>query len=390
MNLNSEQTFNFFPVATDIQFGPGVLQTLPARVRSLGGSHAFLVSDSGLRATGIVDKIVALLQANGIQVDVCDRVKPDSGSVLIDSTTAELKRCGAGVVIGLGGGSSLDTAKAVAALATNPGSCLEYVGLHKLRNKPLPVIAIPTTAGTGSEVTLWSVFTDEAKGLKVAIGGFLIYPSIALCDPELTIDLPAHLTASTGMDALAHAVECYTNNACQPVSGALALEAIRLIGKHLRSSVLNGRNREARYGMMLASTMAGIAMNPTRLGLAHALAMPLGSWNLHVPHGMVLAMLLPLAMEFNYLAEPDRFVDVAQAMGEPVEHLSRLEAARSAVEVVRVLARDIGIPTSMKSFGLTEEHIKPVVEEAMKSGNIPVNPRKVSAADLENMLRKLL
>ncbi len=154
--------------------------------------------------------------------------------------------------------------------------------------------------------------------------------------------------------------------------------------------MLNGRNREARYGMMLASTMAGIAMNPTRLGLAHALAMPLGSWNLHVPHGMVLAMLLPLAMEFNYLAETDRFVDVAQALGEPVEHLSRLVAARSAVEVVRELARDIGIPTSMKSFGLTEEHIKPVVEEAMKSGTIPVNPRKISAADLENMLRKLL
>lgn len=390
MNLNSEQIFNFFPVATDIQFGPGVLQTLPARVRSLGASHAFLVSDSGLRATGMIDKVVALLQANGIQVDVCDRVKPDSGSELIDSTTAELKRSGAGVVIGIGGGSSLDTAKAVAALATNPGSCMDYVGLHKLRNKPLPVIAIPTTAGTGSEVTLWSVFTDDAEGLKVAIGGFLIYPSVALCDPELTIDLPAHLTASTGMDALAHAVECYTNTACQPISGALALEAIRLIGKHLRTSVLNGRNREARYGMMLASTMAGIAMNPTRLGLAHALAMPLGSWNLHVPHGMVLAMLLPLAMEFNYLAEPDRFVDVAQALGEPVEHLSRLEAARSAVEAVRVLARDIGIPTSMKSFGVTEEHIRPVVEEAMKSGNIPVNPRKVSAADLENMLRKLL
>jgi alcohol dehydrogenase len=192
------------------------------------------------------------------------------------------------------------------------------------------------------------------------------------------------------MDALAHAVECYTNTACQPISGALALEATRLIGKHLRTAVLSGRNREARYGMMLASTMAGIAMNPTRLGLAHALAMPLGSWNLHVPHGVILAMLLPMAMEFNYLAAPDRFVDVAEAMGEPVDNLSRLEAARHSVESVRALARDIGIPTSMSAYGLCEDHIKPVVEEAMKSGNIPVNPRRTVASDLEQMLRKLL
>jgi alcohol dehydrogenase len=390
MNLNFEQTFNFFPLPTDIQFGPGVLQTLPARVQSFGAHKAFLVTDSGLRAAGILDKMVTLLQGNGIQVDVCDRVKADSGSQLIDSTTAELKQSGAGVVIGIGGGSSLDTAKAVAALATNPGSCLDYVGLHKVRNKPLPVIAVPTTAGTGSEVTLWSVFTDDTRNLKVAIGGFLLYPSVAICDPELTIGLPAPLTASTGMDALAHAIECYTNTACQPVSGALALEAIRLIGKHLRSAVLNGRNREARYGMMLASTMAGIAMNPTRLGLAHALAMPLGSWSLHVPHGLILAMLLPLAMEFNYLAEADRFADVARALGEPVHHLSRVAAARSAVEAVRVLARDIGIPTSMAAYGLREEHIRPVVEEAMKSGNIPVNPRNTAAADLEDILRRLL
>jgi alcohol dehydrogenase len=390
MNLNPEQTFNFFPVPTDIHFGPGVLQALPARVNSFGAQKAFLVTDPGLRAAGILDKVVTLLQTSGIQVDVCDRVKPDSGSQLIDCTTAELKQSGAGVVIGIGGGSSLDTAKAVAALATNPGSCLDYVGLNKLRNKPLPTIAIPTTAGTGSEVTLWSVFTDDTKGLKVAIGGFLIYPAVALCDPELTIDLPAQLTASTGMDALAHAIECYTNTVCQPISGALALEAVRLIGKHLRTAVLSGRNREARYGMMLASTMAGIAMNPTRLGLAHALAMPLGSWNLHVPHGVILAMLLPMAMEFNYLAAPDRFVDVAEAMGEPVDNLSRLEAARYAVESVRALARDIGIPTSMSAYGLCEDHIKPVVEEAMKSGNIPVNPRRTVASDLEQMLRKLL
>jgi alcohol dehydrogenase len=192
------------------------------------------------------------------------------------------------------------------------------------------------------------------------------------------------------MDALAHAIECCTNNACSPISRALAIDAVELIGRHLRSAVLNGGNIESRYGMMLASTMAGMAMNPTRLGLAHALAMPLGSWDLHVPHGMVLAILLPRVMEFNYLAEPDRFVEVARALGQQVDGMTVLEGARLAVEAVRALARDVGIPPTMASFGLQERHVKPVLEEAMKSGNIPVNPRKASAADVERVLRSIL
>jgi alcohol dehydrogenase len=252
------------------------------------------------------------------------------------------------------------------------------------------MIAVPTTAGTGSEVTLWSVFTDEASALKVAIGSTLIYPTVALCDPDLTLGLPPLLTAATGMDALAHAVECYTNNACQPISASLALGAIELVGRHLRSAVLNGRNRQSRYGMMLAATMAGIAMNPTRLGLAHALAMPLGSWDLHVPHGVVLAVTLPMVMEFNYVAEPDRFVDVARALGEHVDHLTRLEAAARAVSAVRELARDVGIPKSLSEYGVREEHVRPVVEEAMKSGNVAVNPRRACAEDMMRILRQAL
>ncbi len=207
---------------------------------------------------------------------------------------------------------------------------------------------------------------------------------------DLTLALPPPITAATGMDALAHAIECSTNNACQPISAALALGAIELIGRHLRSAVLNGRTRESRYAMMLASTMAGIAMNPTRLGLAHALAMPLGSWDLRVPHGFALAITLPAVMEFNYLAEPDRFVEVARALGEPVDGVPRLDAARRAVDAVRRLARDVGIPEKLSEFGLREEHIRPVVDEAMKSGNVPVNPRRTCAEDLSRILRQVL
>ena len=390
MNVNVAQTFNFLPVPTDIHFGYGLLRDLPERIRSAGGSKPFLVTDPGVCAAGILDEVAGILRKADMEFALCDRVKPDSGSGLIDGVAAEFRKSGGDAVVGIGGGSSLDTAKAVAALATNPGSALDYVGLHKVRNRPAPVIAIPTTAGTGSEVTLWSVFTDETRSVKVAIGGVLMYPAVALCDPELTVGLPPTLTAATGMDALAHAIECYTNNACQPISGALALRAIELIGRHLRSAVLNGRNRESRYAMMLAATMAGVAMNPTRLGLAHALAMPLGSWNLQIPHGIVLAVTLPAVMEFNHLAEPDRFVDVALALGECVDSLPRLEGAARAVSAVKALARDIGIPGGLGGFGLREEHVRPVVDEAMKSGNVPVNPRRTCAEDLERILRQVI
>lgn len=390
MNVNVSQTFNFFPVPTDIHFGLGAIRMLPERLKALGGSRVFVVTDPGLRAAGILDELTGILKSASIDAEVFDKVKPDSGSALIDEAVCEVKRSKSDAVIGIGGGSSLDTAKAVGALATNAGSCLDYVGLHKIRERPLPTIAIPTTAGTGSEVTLWSVFTDETRAVKAAIGSTLIYPSVALCDPDLTLALPAMLTASTGMDALAHAIECYTNNACQPISAALALSAIELIGRHLRSAVLNGRDRSSRYGMMLASTMAGIAMNPTRLGLAHALAMPLGSWDVKIPHGVALAVTLPAVMEFNHLAEPDRFVEVAKALGEPVDGLSRLEGAARSVTAVRALARDVGIPERLSDFGLREEHVRPIVDEAMKSGNVPVNPRRAGAQDMERILRSVL
>ncbi|HXK02626.1 MAG TPA: iron-containing alcohol dehydrogenase [Verrucomicrobiae bacterium] len=390
MDVSTSQNFNFFPVPTDIHFGCGMVRSLPERLGALGARRPMLITDPGVRAAGVLDQVTRVLQDAAVDFAVCDKVKPDSGSALIDETVAEAKTAGADSIVGIGGGSSLDTAKAVAALATNPGSALEYVGLHKIRNRPLPMIAIPTTAGTGSEVTLWSVFTDENRAVKAAIGSILIYPAVALCDPDLTLGLPPNVTAATGMDALAHAIECYTNNNCQPISGALALRAMELIGRYLRSAVLNGGNRQARYGMMLASTMAGIAMNPTRLGLAHALAMPLGSWDLRVPHGVVLAITLPNVMEFNYRAEPDRFVDVARALGEAVDGLPRRAAAARSVSAVRELAADIGIPKGLGEFGVCAKHVRPVVDEAMKSGNVPVNPRRTCAEDLARILEQSL
>ena len=390
MKLDSSQRFNFLPIPTDVHVGYGVVSTLPTHLGSRGAKNVFVISDPGVRSAGIVDRVTTILRQAEIGCSIYDQVTADSGSTLICNGVKALKVSGATAVVGVGGGSALDTAKAVAALATNPGSPLDYVGLHKVKTPPLPVIAIPTTAGTGSEVSLWSVFTDDARALKVAIGGIPLYPAVALCDPELTLGLPAPLTASTGMDALAHAIECYTNKACQPISGAIALGAIELIAAHLRAAVCDGTDRAARYGMLLASTMAGMAMNPTRLGLAHALAMPLGSWNLKIPHSIAIAVTLPIVMGFNVQAAPDRFAAVARALGERDEGCSELAAAERAVQAVARLAESIGIPPGLSAFGLTAQQVPQVVDEAMKSGNVAVNPRTTGREQLAEILLRAL
>jgi alcohol dehydrogenase class IV len=390
MSFEMGPAFRFFPLPTDLHFGHGVLAKLPEQVRSLGGYGALVVTDAGVVKTGVIGRAEELLKSAGLTVAVYDGVQADSGSGLITEATMRLGEAGLDVVVGIGGGSSIDTAKAVAVLATSGGSILDYVGFNTVRTKPLPVVAIPTTAGTGSEVSLWSVFTDDARALKVAIGGFSIYPSVALCDPELTLSLPPFPTAATGMDALTHAVECYTNKACQPISGALAIRAVELIGRHLRTAVADGANREARYAMMLASTMAGMAMNPTRLGLAHALAMPLGSWRLRVPHGAANAITLPVVMRFNAVERPDRLAEVARALGEPVDGVAPTEAALLAADAVARLANDVGLPGRLGHFGVKDEHVAAIVEEAIKSGNVAVNPRAATVDDLAALLRQAL
>jgi alcohol dehydrogenase class IV len=388
--MSIDSTFKFLPLPTEIHFGCGVVSTLPDRVRSLGCRKPLVVTDAGMRSAGTLERIERLLASAGLAARTYDAVMPDSGADLIAAAAELAKQADADVVIGLGGGSSLDTAKAVAAMVTNSGSILAYTGIGKLPRKGIPMVAIPTAAGTGSEVTFWSVFMDERTRLKAVVGSVLLFPAVALCDPELTLTLPSLPTAATGMDALGHAIECYTNDACQPISAALSLRAIELIGTHLRSAALNGRQVEARYGMALASTMAGIAMNSTRLGLAHALAMPLGSYDLRIPHGLAIGITLPAVMKFNHVARLDRYASVARALGEPVDGLSVRDAAARSFSAVAGLAQDIGIPAHLSDVGLREEHIDAVAAEAVKSGNVAVNPRRTCVEDLRNILLETL
>ena len=388
--MDATQVFEFRPLPTHIVFGNGTVERVGRWVKELGGSRALVVTDRGVVDAGIAERVSASLEAAGVEFRIFDQVTPDSGTGICEAAFRLLTEMRAEVVVGVGGGSALDTAKAVALMPTNPGPLMQYEGLGLVRHAPLPVVAVPTTAGTGSEVSLWAVIMNDQEQRKASIGSTLLYPRVAICDPELTLTLPPLLTAATGMDALTHAIETYINNACQPISAALALEAIRLIGRHLRTAVTNGRLLSSRYAMMLAATLAGMAMNSTRLGAAHALAMPLGSWHLRVPHGLANAILLPHVMMFNLVAAVPRFADVARALGEPTEGLSERAAAERAVEAVRRLNADIGITGGLSQFGVTEADIPRVCAEAMKSGNIAVNPRLIRVEDLEAICRAAL
>lgn len=388
-DINQNQVFNFPATGTEVVFGFGTLAQLPEKARALGGSRVLLVTDPGLQAAGVVDRITATLDAADVPFVVFDAVPQDSSSMVVERAVAQLKAEACDVVVGLGGGSSMDAAKAVALGATNPPPIAQYARLNKLQRPGVPMIAIPTTAGTGSEVSYWSVMTDDVRQVKIGIGGTLVFPRIAIADPDLTLSLPPYLTATTGMDALTHAVESYTNKSYQPISAALTYRAMELIGRYLVRAVADGGDRQARYGMLLGSLLAGMGMNPTRLGIVHALAMPLGSWDLRIAHGACNAVLLPHVMDFNREANPAVFADVARALGV-ADDADTVAASCAAIERVCEINAEIGIPKGLGALGLTEAAIPQVCAEAMKSGNIAVNPRTCTQADLEALCRVAL
>ncbi|MFW6368489.1 MAG: iron-containing alcohol dehydrogenase [Spirochaetota bacterium] len=382
--------FTFPAIRTEILFGNGVISDLPGRIRSMGSSRVLIVTDAGIVRAGVVDTVREVLMNEDISVGVFDDVPQDSGTAVAEAGAEQFRREEAEVVIGLGGGSSLDTAKATAVAVANPHKLPQYGGLNKIEHAPVPMIAIPTTSGTGSEVSYWAAITNDENHVKIGIGGDYVFPRLAVCDPSLTMGLPPFITATTGIDALTHAIESYVNRSYQPISSVLTYRAIELIGCYLVRAVKDGSDSEARYGMMLASTLAGMGMNPTRLGIVHALAMPLGSWELKIAHGTGNAVLLPHVMEFNRSAVPERYADVARGLGVVSGSDSGESAASKAVEAVRRICNEIGIPSGLGELGLTESWIPKVCEVAMKSGNIPANPRDVNQEQLESICRRAL
>ncbi|GGF90675.1 iron-containing alcohol dehydrogenase [Paenibacillus abyssi] len=375
-----------YELPTTIEFGNGSIKDLPDHVKRLNGTKVLLVTDPGLQKAGVADRLAVILQNGGIAFHVYSDIQPEPDIEGVMRGRDEATSEGCDCVVGLGGGSALDTAKAIGLMLGNEGHIRDYVGIGKVPHKGRPVIAVPTTAGTGSEITVWSVLSDKTAKVKLSVGSPFNFPDLAICDPELTLSLPPHITAATGMDALTHALESYVNKATQPISEAMSIQSMRLIIRSLRFAVAQGDNLAARYDMLLASLMAAMAFNPTRLGLSHALAIPLGA-RFHIPHGTVNAILLPEVMGYNIPGNVPKFAEIAQLFEMPIDGMSPRDAAALAVTAVRQLKEDVGIQQTLSDFGVKEEHLDAVAEEAMTSGNVPVNPRKPTLEDLKQLCR---
>jgi alcohol dehydrogenase class IV len=289
-------------------------------------------------------------------------------------------------ILALGGGSSIDTAKGIGIMATNKGHILDYEGVNRIPHPGLPVVAIPTTAGTGSEVTASTIITNSQTHFKAAVISPYIFPQLALLDPQLTEKLPQELTAATGMDALTHAIESYTSKTATPFSRALAIEAIRMIGQNLKKAYFVGNDPASREQMLVASAMAGMAFAQSRLGNVHAISHTLGGV-FNIPHGIANAALLPYVMKYNLPACPEKMKDIAEALGCRVDGLPLDEAAELAVQAVVELNRALNIPSNIRELGVDLKALPKLVEDSMRSGNVLVNPRWTRSSDIERIIR---
>jgi alcohol dehydrogenase len=359
-----------------IVHGRGMLAQLPAEIARLRGTKILLVTDPGIVKAGIADRVTALL--GDFEVEIFTEVEPDPSIETVIACAARARAAGCDLVVGLGGGSALDVAKCAAAFVNNPGDVRDYLGIDKLPNAAVAKIMIPTTAGTGSEVTNVAVLSLKAEKTKKGIVSRHLLADAAILDPELTLGLPPAVTAATGMDALTHAIEAYVSRFAQPLTDRFALDAIAMIAAALPTAVHNGADIAARETMLTASLYAGLAFGSAATGMVHGLAMPLGG-QFDVPHGIANSVLLPHVMRWNLVAALPRYRDIARAMGMRVDHLSLREGAESAVAAVEQLARDVGIPATLDDLGVPRSAIEALAKDGMTNlRQVRPNPRNVT------------
>ena len=358
----------------------GELKDLPLFLQQQKISAVLLITDKPLRALDMTRGLENDLSAHGIACTVFDDVVPNPTVEVVNEAAALYRSCGASSIVALGGGSSMDVGKAVGVLANYGGSITDYEGNFKVPGPIVPMIAIPTTAGTGSEVTASAVITDTARNYKLSVFSYEILPKYALLDPTLIMTAPASIAASCGVDALIHAVEAYISRNATPFSDAMAEKAMELIGGNLRRFVANRQDEEAACAMMLGSTFAGISFAWARLGNVHAMSHPVSGY-FNVPHGVANSILLPNVMAYNALADHGRYQVIYRCIRRetgPIEHFT----PDMLVEELRRLNRDLGIPDTLSQVGVTADKIPAMAEDAMKSGNIPANPRQTSVKDI--------
>ncbi len=373
-----------------IIIGPGSLGRIGEEVKRLGASRVMIVTDRGLVETGIVARVEELISSIPASVSRFDAVEADPRYEIAAQAADRAKEAGADLLLGIGGGSSLDIAKVAAILVTNSDPVAAYFGIDMVPKKGLPTILVPTTAGTGSEVTPIAILSDHAEKLKKGIVSPFLFPDAALLDPELTLGLPPSVTAATGMDALIHAVEAYTSKNASRMTDMFALEAMKLIFENIRTAYANGSDLSARAAMLEGSLLAGMAFANAGVTAVHAFAYPIGA-EFHIPHGVANSVMLAPVMEFNMLGNLAKFACMAQVFGEDTRGLSQRDAAKAAVKALKTLAEDLRIPSHLSDFGIKKEHIPSLAEGVMKVTRLLANnPRELTLEDAKEIYLRVL
>lgn len=374
-----------FQMPTKTITGVGALSELPDLLEEEGVRKPLIVTDEGIVEAGLLQEITRVLDKAEIDYEIYSEVKANPDIATVDRGRDYFQNQNCDGIIALGGGSSIDTAKGIGVLTSHGGSIRDYeFGEKPLTDRITSLIAIPTTAGTGSEVTMWAVITDHERQIKFNVGGPLIAPHVALIDPELHVSMPAQITAGTGMDALAHAIECFTSHYAQPMTDSVALLAIEYCGKYLRRAVANSQDMEARFYMAQAAMLAGLSYGSESAGAVHAMTHSLGGIKPDIAHGTAVGAVLAPVMEYNWMGRPEKFRRIAEALGENVWELTDKEAAKIGIKAVYELTEDIGLPT-LHELGVKEEEVPELARAAEEDPQTVGNPRDINREAYEEI-----
>jgi len=372
-------------------FGVGAVEKVIEAVKDLNVSNALIITDKGVINTGLVDALMKELSSTTVKTSIFDEAEPEPTVESIEKAVKYLKEIkDVNFIVAVGGGSVMDTAKCANVVAMNGGSILDYeddIENPRPIRKLLPLIAVPTTAGTGSEASIWAVFTDTKRKLKTGTADPKLIADVAILDPNMTRTMPPTLTAATGMDALTHGIEAYVSTYANPITDAFSIQAIKLIAENLRTAVEDGENMEARTNMILASFMAGSAFSNSSLGIVHTMAEALGGFY-RISHGITNTLILPHVMDFNLSANVEKFMKIAEFMGEDVKGLDVNKASKKSVSAVKKLSRDIRLPQTLREVGVKREDFPALVEMTFKWANESGNPREVSKKQLRELYEK--
>lgn len=370
-------------------FGAGSRAVLADEIKKRGLKKVFVVTDKDLVRFGVVAKVTDMLDVEKIEYNIFSDIKQNPTVVQVKEGVKAFIQSGFDVIVAIGGGSSIDTAKAIGIIVANPefSDVVSLEGVANTKNKSVPIIALPTTAGTAAEVTINYVITDEENVKKMVCVDPNDIPVLSIVDAELMLSLPPGLTAATGMDALTHAIEGYITKGAWEMSDMFELKAIEMIAKHLPIVVENPSDVVARDGMAVAQYIAGMGFSNVGLGLVHGMAHPLGAYY-DIPHGIANALLLPVVMQYNAESSIDKYVDIARAMGVKVDNLSPQKAAQAAVDAVKSLATRVGIPERLRDLNVKEEDLERLAKSAFEDVCTPGNPREVKLSEISDLYKK--